>query len=158
MNQKFDDYLCKKYPKIFRDRYEDMQRTAMCWGFECGDGWFLLIDNLCYCIQKYIDQHNEGVEYCKTHNIKTKEKKVEQVVAVQVKEKLGSLRFYYDGWNDYIRGAVTLAENLSFHTCEICGSTKNIGHTTGWITTICEECKNKEPEKYKTWEKDKTLK
>jgi len=34
MKQELDELLCKKYPKIFKDRYADMQTTAMCWGFE----------------------------------------------------------------------------------------------------------------------------
>ena len=27
----------------------------MCWGLEVGDGWFTLIDNMCFLIQNHID-------------------------------------------------------------------------------------------------------
>lgn len=126
MNNELDKSLVEKYPLIFRDRHADMKVTAMCWGFECDDGWYWLIDNLCESIQSYIDNN--------------KPNKVNQIVAVQVKEKYGGLRFYYDGGNDFISGMVRLAENLSYKTCEICGSTKNITQTDGWIRTLCNSC------------------
>lgn len=64
------------------------------------------------------------------------EDKVPQVVAVQVKEKFGTLRFYYNGGNRYIDGLVSMAESMSAVTCEVCG---NQGKSTGggWIKTVC---------------------
>ena len=47
MRKELDEALCAKYPLIFRDRNGDMQHTAMCWGFSCGDGWYTIIDTLC---------------------------------------------------------------------------------------------------------------
>jgi len=35
-----------------------MKTTAMCWGFECGDGWYNIIDVLCSRIQTTIDHQN----------------------------------------------------------------------------------------------------
>ena len=32
MNEKLDNYLVEKYPKIFINRYEDKMKTLMCWG------------------------------------------------------------------------------------------------------------------------------
>ena len=61
-----------------------------------------------------------------------------QVVAEQVKEKFGTLRFYYRGGDEYVRGVVDMAENMSSITCEACG---NPGECIdgGWIRTLCEE-------------------
>jgi len=63
---------------------------------------------------------------------------VPQVTIAQIKEKFGTLRFYYDGGDDYISGMVSLAESLSGLTCEECGS---IGErrSGGWIRTLCDE-------------------
>ena len=47
MRKELDEKLCEKYPLIFKNRHADMTETAMCWGFECGDGWFNIIDVLC---------------------------------------------------------------------------------------------------------------
>lgn len=63
-----------------------------------------------------------------------------QIVASQVKEKFGGLRFYVEGASAEQYAIINWAESLSYHICEICGSTKNIGRTSGWITTLCEEC------------------
>ncbi len=124
MKRELDEALCAKYPKIFADRNKGMTETCMCWGFEHGDGWYWLIDQLCRNIQSYIDNNDKD----------------SQVVATQVKEKFGGLRFYYNGGNDYVHGMVRLAESMSYHICEQCGSTKNVSQTKGWIYTLCEDC------------------
>lgn len=123
MKAELDSYLVQKYPKIFANRYADKTKTAMCWGFEHDDGWFWIIDQLCESIQNYIDSNN-----------------VSQVVATQVKEKFGTLSFYYEGGDDLIAGMVWLAEHMSGNVCEICGSIENVGSTSGWITTLCKNC------------------
>jgi hypothetical protein len=63
---------------------------------------------------------------------------ITQVTLDQVKEKFGTLRFYYTGGDDYISGMVRMAESMSGVTCEECGAPgeQNDG---GWIRTLCEE-------------------
>jgi hypothetical protein len=126
MKQEYDTYLCTTFPKMFVNRYKPMTETTMCWGFECGDGWFNIINQLCANIQHHIDWKNR------------KEEVVPQVTVDQVKEKFGSLRFYFTGGDDYIRGMATMAESMSGVTCEQCG---NPGSTwgRGWLTTLCEK-------------------
>jgi len=60
MSPELDEKLVKKYPKIFADRYGDMRTTCMCWGFECGDGWYWLIDSLCHNLQWNTDKNNQN--------------------------------------------------------------------------------------------------
>ena len=55
MNEKLDAELCSTYPKLFANRYADMTTTAMCWGFDCGDGWYNILRALCSNIQHHID-------------------------------------------------------------------------------------------------------
>jgi len=43
MNAQLDAQLVKDHPILFADRHADMHSTAMCWGFECGDGWYELL-------------------------------------------------------------------------------------------------------------------
>ena len=124
MNEKLDELLCQRYPKMMVNREKSMMETCMCWGFECGDGWFNILDQLMGNIQHHIDWKNK------------KEEVVAQVTLNQVKEKFGTLRFYYSGGDDYIDGLVTMAESMSGVTCEDCGSpgTQTQG---GWIKTAC---------------------
>lgn len=66
--------------------------------------------------------------------------KIPQVVAEQVKEKFGGLRFYYYGGDEYIEGLVAMAESMSYVTCEVCGSSGNrTNNGYGYISTLCKE-------------------
>jgi hypothetical protein len=73
-------------------------------------------------------------------------KLVPQVTLDQVKEKFGTLRFYYTGGDEYISGMVTMAEAMSGVICESCG---NPGKQTsgGWIKTICQPCETEREER-----------
>jgi hypothetical protein len=177
MKQELDKLLCEKYPKMMVNRNKNMQETCMCWGFECGDGWFNILDQLMGNIQHHIDwkekqrigaiKYNEMATQAKAGNFEMfeedmkalpndeyKEKRLAEIVAGdfrkvpksipqvtldQVKEKFGTLRFYYSGGDDYISGMVSLAESMTGVTCESCG---NVGERRGggWIHTYCTPC------------------
>jgi len=126
-----EEKILKKYPKIFRQKKLSMTQTCMCWGLEVGFGWHWLIDNLCGCIQSYIDEN-------KKYN-----SEIHQIETTQVKEKYGSLRFYTNGGDDTIKGMIWLAEYLSNYICEECGSIEDVNQTKGWIITLCKNCLKK---------------
>ncbi len=144
MREELDKQLCEKYPKIFADRHKPMTETAMCWGFEVGDGWYPIIDSLCKQIQHHIDWSHKSNHWDKEWNAENPDQKrkvtkpVKQVIAVQVKEKFGGLRFYYDGGDAEISGMVRMAESWAANTCETCG---NQGKLRGgnWLYTACDE-------------------
>ena len=135
MRDELDRMLCEKYPKIFRDRNKSMQVSCMCWGFAHGDGWYDIVESLCSNIQSHVDwkrrQHPElsDEEFNEKH----------QVVAAQVKEKFGGLRFYVENCDDYIRGAVAVTESMSHRICEDCGD-KGHRRSGGWVRTLCDGC------------------
>jgi hypothetical protein len=115
--------IYEKFPKLFRQKDLPMTETCMCWGIECGDGWYWLIYNLADAIQRYVDAN-----------------KKEQIEAVQVKEKYGGLRFYVDSADDVVLGMIDFAEHLSYRICESCGSTEGVKQSEGWIKTLCRKC------------------
>ena len=121
MTRKLQEQLYEKYPEIFADRTKPMTETAMCWGIECDDGWYDLIDELCKKIM---------VAYV--------EDDIEIPVASQVKEKYGSLCFYVTGGNDAVYDLIRNAEKMSEKTCEICGN-KGLQfiNNRGWMKTLC---------------------
>jgi hypothetical protein len=135
MRQELDKLLCEKYPKMMVNRHASVQETAMCWGFSCGDGWYNILNALMGNIQGHIDWKNK------------KEEVVPQVTLDQVKEKFGTLRFYYTGGDDYIRGLVSMAESMSAVTCEECGNPGKQTHG-GWIKTTCTPCEDKRAAEY----------
>lgn len=63
MSPELDKQLCEKYPLIFAQRHRSMQETAMCWGFDVGDGWYNILDALCANIQNHINNINRQIEY-----------------------------------------------------------------------------------------------
>jgi hypothetical protein len=107
MNPRYDYILSRSFPNLYRDRHGDMRETAMCWGFECGDGWVGILWQLSRTLENEI--------------LKLDPKDRPDVRAVQVKEKFGTLRFYMSGETPEMSKAIRLAEDLSEHTCERCG-------------------------------------
>ncbi len=165
MEEALDQYLTKRYSTIFQNRHASVAQSCMAWGFSCGDGWFNILDGLCAAIeghmrhleeendrtQRYLDKiaKNEKVpEWIEKQHKEGKllVKKVPQFVAEQVKEKFGTLRFYYRGGDDYIGGLVSFAEQMSAVTCEVCGKPGSLTGR-GWVRTRCEEHSESKPEK-----------
>lgn len=158
MRKELDEALCVKYPLIFKDRNADMRTTAMCWGLECGDGWYNIIDVLCGLltsdyrqaqsrydsIKDKVDQPQwegskkiitqEQIDEAKT---KLDEEAAKVPVAVQVKEKFGGLRFYVQAATDKHYQYISFAESMSYRTCEECGSPGKT-YTDGWHMTLCD--------------------
>lgn len=105
MDTELQEQLFQRYPAIFAERTLPDTETAMCRGIEAGNGWFHLIDGLCARLQWETD-HNGAP----------------QVVATQVKEKYGTLRFYRHESSEAQSAMIELAVELSGRICDVCGS------------------------------------
>jgi len=165
MNPHYDRYLVRKYAPLYRNRYGDMQSTAMCWGFSVGNGWFHIINELSLQLCRdwlsakseydgiagrtgkpfYADlPENEIYNKIITgemiekayQTMKEEEEKVP--VASQVKEKYGTLRFYIDGGTDEHYALISFAEGMSYRTCDVCGRPGKLNRN-GWLSVRCKE-------------------
>ena len=145
MKKELQEKLYEKYPKLYRQKDLDARVTAMCWGVSCGSGWFNIIDNLSATIQDRVEWLN-GEGFHDYREMPADHVSV-TVEAVQVKEKYGGLRFYVNGSDAYIDGAIRLAERLSHKTCEMCGAPGKTNQS-GWRMTRCNNCQEK------TWRDD----
>lgn len=133
--------LFEKYPDIFQQKDLPMTQSLMCFGFECGGGWYDLIDTLCRNIKHHVEYHNENVDHWdESERPDWAPTEYISVQAVQVKEKYGGLRFYVDGANEYVRGLISMAESMSYRTCEECGNPGK-PNDKGWIITLCDSCR-----------------
>jgi len=120
MNEQLEQYLKDNYPEIIPENFY----------FECGDGWFLIIDALCSKLRGLADRA-----------------KTEPPTASQIKEKFGGLRFYIDPldsleWGEYVDAVyavVNMAETLSFRTCESCGRA-GFPRDAKWTKCYCRWC------------------
>lgn len=104
MDKQLDDMLCARWPAIFRDRHVDPAISCMGRGFECGNGWFWLVDQACAALQAEADRGD-----------------AQQPVAAQVKEKFGSLRIQLVKAGPSQRAVLDFLYGLSTVTSETCG-------------------------------------
>jgi len=114
-------------------KYNRVLRRALNGDLRGLEHWYTYKGNLSeWGAKKVLSDINEAQfrvvpEYCK------------QVYAVQIKEKFGTLRFYYDGGDEYVSGVVTMAEGMSSCTCESCAK-PGLRRSGGWVRTLCDDC------------------
>jgi hypothetical protein len=103
-------------------------------------GWSMII----YVLLGKIHQHNTGAD---------PELGGSPIVIDQIKEKFGSLRFYWHGGyakkrkeNHYawpsieeISGAIDFAEYYTQFICDECGAIDGLRETRGWTTYVCKD-------------------
>ncbi|GBD85422.1 hypothetical protein BMS3Abin02_01829 [bacterium BMS3Abin02] len=102
-----------------------LERISDGWGrwIQCGPGWYPILARL----EEQLRQIDP--EY-RVH---------------QIKEKFGTLRFYWEG-RDYNTGEATVvdAEAESARTCELCGSPGHLRTRNSWLRTLCDDCARSE--------------
>lgn len=128
--------LYEKYPYLFQNKDKTPMESCMSFGIECGLGWYDLISSVCYMI----NQHEENIESQTRWRQKEEPEYKNDYFPVkfdQVKEKFGGLRIYFSGGDDYVEGLVSMAEAISYKTCEVCGN-KGSPNKGGWISTLCD--------------------
>lgn len=126
MKKELENKLKKKFPSLYKNLYKE--NTCMQWGIECDDGWYDLIYNL----------SSELDSWCKQNKL--------QVNAAQIKEKFGTLRFYFNSANVFtnnqyeeISSIVYKYEKLSGTVCELTGNVGELKVKGYWYKTLCKE-------------------
>jgi hypothetical protein len=90
----------------------------------CDDGWLDIISSACHAIERRLARVGKS----------------EELKFAQIKEKFGGLRIYTDGYSDdFIEGAIEMAENLSYKTCEITGKPGFLCRKGTLLKTLCPE-------------------
>jgi len=165
MRKELTEKLLKDYKELYIDHTSPLSESLMSFGFEVGDGWYGIIDSLSRCIKFHVENNirheillrkNMSIrrifvglrhlwnpwrnikEYMRLR--KPLDMDAMQVHAIQVKEKFGGMRFYIGGSSDEVFGMITMAEAMSFVTCEQCGNPGSLHHRGGWLKTVCTEC------------------
>jgi hypothetical protein len=121
MKDELEEKLKTKYPKIFA-ACEREPRLPICFGLECGDGWYDLIEEAFEKLSQY------GTEL------------------FQVKEKFGGLRIYTEDTlisdTEDVHEIIRVAEDKAWKTCEYCGQPGKL-RGGNWLKTLCDECEEK---------------
>jgi hypothetical protein len=136
MNKENTEYLIKNF--WFFQPDPTLRNNLMAFGFECDDGWFNLIKELCEKLEKLIDEKYPDLKEVPDYN---KHIGFTAFYVCQVKEKFGMLCFYVSSAYDEIFDLIQEYEKLSYETCEICGEKGETlvnyfgkGH---WYKTLC---------------------
>ena len=126
MKKELENKLKKKFPSLYKNLYKE--NTCMQWGIECDDGWYDLIYNLSSELDSWCEQNKM------------------QVNAAQIKEKFGTLRFYFNSANVFtddqykeISSIVDKYEKLSSTVCELTGNVGELKVKGYWYKTLCKE-------------------
>ena len=161
MSPELEHKLIEKYPKLFKNVNKSPKETLICFGCECGDGWYDILDNLCGFIT--------NIQKSRTYFLMKKDDKCidfrcPDVVFDQIKEKYGTLRVYWhfdtselnyeelasqlkdtesldsyiSKYSDTIDNAIDFCEYLSSKTCEMTGKPGKL-YSNGWCVTLCKE-------------------
>lgn len=112
-NQTDYQKLAEKYPDFFK----------MHFGFECGPGWYKIIEKLTDDINAIIQRD-----------------KLENFYATTVKEKYGTLRYYMSIETDEMSDLIEKAEDETEITCEVCGNPGQMSRNGYWLAVRCNEC------------------
>jgi hypothetical protein len=124
MRKEFEEKLARRWPSWF-GLASDPRLTLMPFGFQCGDGWFAILWRLCSDLEPLVAELERETG--------------ERFEVVQVKQKLGTLRFYVSHHTDAIDDRIAEAQEESSRTCEVCGQPGRQHETGGgWIQTSCD--------------------
>lgn len=130
MNNELTEKLYAEFPYLYRGHTKSAQESSMCWGFECGDGWFMLIHNLSRELTDYLEKHP-----------------LLDLEVVQVKSKFGYFEYDVEGGDEITTQLINDACARAKHVCELtgnegrlCVSTTNKGRFSRFRPMIlCEE-------------------
>lgn len=162
MNAEFEQKLADDFPFMRRNQSGEsdgkITNIYQKWGFQCGDGWYDLIHDLCHEITDRYEKEGISVD----------------IVVEQIKEKFAGLRFYYSYAGsppsfhalDFLGGSsirlypetdndkhkslrrdiadiVRKYEALSKTVCENCGAKGETRMDLPWKKTLCDNCYEK---------------
>jgi len=124
MRKELGQKLARRWPSWFA-LAGNPRLSPMARGFEHGDGWFDILWRLCADLEPLVTELEKETG--------------ERFEAVQVKQKLGTLRFYVNHHTDAIDGRIAEAQEESSRTCEICGQPVKQRETGGWVRARCDK-------------------
>jgi hypothetical protein len=128
MDKELNQLLFDTFPNLYADRNAPLTKSLVAWGFEVGNGWFLLLWDLSRKLEKII------IDW------KTKNPEEENFPrASQMKEKYGVLCFYVTNYLDEFEEPIHEAEKRSTMTCEVCGRSGELMTSGHWLKTLCQE-------------------
>jgi len=116
MREALTQLLYSRYPVLFGEHRLDQAATSMVWGFQHDDGWFAIVDVLAGIIAAHAPE----------------------ATAVEVKQKMGALRFSLREDDTFTREACAAAGQFSRTISEVSGrrGMLMVGRQGRWLKTL----------------------
>jgi hypothetical protein len=108
MDKNLEESLKQKYPEM-------LANAGKIW---CDDGWHPIISSALACIEIHLKRNPKPFQF------------------TQIKEKFSGLRMYNEGADEYIQGVISMAETMSYKTCEVTGEPGVRCVKGGYIRTL----------------------
>ncbi|WP_036310944.1 hypothetical protein [Methylophaga thiooxydans] len=128
MRRQLAENIYQQCPIIYRGRHQGPDKNLMCFGFDCGSGWYDQILTLSIQIEKLTEKlRDRGVELGYLPMV------------TQVKEKYAGPRFYLTVSTEEMGELISKAEEDSLCICEECGAEEKLMTAYGrFLKTCCE--------------------
>ncbi len=114
MRKELKEQILTEFPKLFGEHFPS---------FDCGDGWFQLIYNLCGTLAILTLPEDYKI--------------------LAIKQKYGGLCLWGDPYNEEITELLYECEQASLGVCERCGTTQGVKYFIhrGWEQVACHPCR-----------------
>lgn len=111
MNSVLTENLYAAFPYLYRGHNKPPSESSMYRGFECEDGWYSVLYDLSQELTDYLAQHPDV-----------------EIEVMQVKQKLGSLRYLAKGVDAATGKMIERACQRALLTCELTGMAGQLCH------------------------------
>jgi hypothetical protein len=108
MNDVLTEQMYAAFPDLYRGRTRPPRDSAMCWGFQCGDGWYEILYDLSKELTDYALQRPPL-----------------RLEVMQVKSKFGNLRFHLDYSDSVTEEIISRARDRADLISEVTGTKKH---------------------------------
>ena len=128
MPRKINEHVWDKLSEHLDDSDKEyvLEKFSDCFDYSPNQHWTSVIADLVK-IMKHRENHNKDLNY----------------KVMQVKTKFGRMRFYVENCDDYLYGAIRLAEEQCYKICNTCGSYgKEKLNTGSYNKSHCTWCTN----------------
>jgi len=133
--------LIQKYPRIFPPLENGKINKNY---LAIPEGWVRVLDHMFSCIQNHVDTYVTYDDMC--HKITCP-----QVVATDLGELFGMLKFSYEGGDAHVAGMLSMAQVMCENICCVCSSSQDLGVVLDGLIMCCKDCYDNDKVPGSTW-------
>jgi hypothetical protein len=122
--------LIQKYPRIFPPLEDGKVNKKY---IMVPEGWVRVLDHFFSCIQQHVDTYQHYDHEGRKHTCP-------QVVATDLGELFGVIKFSYEGGDAHVAGMLRMAQTVCENICCVCSSPNDLGLVIENLIMCCKDC------------------